>query len=641
MPKKKKSAQKSSSNKRQGLRKRHDSHDSEREDADQGAGHSVPPSATLASHSDLSEVKATSKHPNRRTEQHIPTRKAIDSLQEAVKRDSQLLPPLEAALYVLKLLARAEKPPGELKVLELHLQTIENQISKLEEDNKVDNFALSLDSTVKEPLELYASQLEIIYKIFYEDQSATAAITRKTGKTSKQIPPDIDATFQAYTKALHLYVAKTVDQTRNNLSQMRSMTLKRPVKTDPLDAQHITVSGNQHDQCLHGTREKTLDAIRHWVDEESPVNQIFCLMDVAGSGKSTISKHIAVEWRKERRLMVQHFFSRDTLTTMSTKSFCTTIADAFAHRDPTFKHTMNEFKASPGYKGLPFEDRFEGLVADPLKTVNRQAILIIDALDECDDSHGERECLLRALAKHLPSIKSLRIFVTARPEKDIKIWAAETPRVLCTNFMELEGGSEDVERYIKHRLNRWKADFQDMVYSVIARAEGLFIWARIACDLLVKTTNVRDLLESLGKKVTLEHLYTVALEESVPREEFSHQATLVVLEMILAAREPLSIAELEKISLRPDVVEAVVFSLGSILLYQGRNDPIRLLHATLREFLTDSSKSGQWFTRIEMGNHILASGCFSFLNSMADENLDDLMKDEVSKRQESSKFDDK
>ncbi|QSS61482.1 hypothetical protein I7I51_03657 [Histoplasma capsulatum] len=60
--------------------------------------------------------------------------------------------------------------------------------------------------------------------------------------------------------------------------------------------------GIQHDECLQGTRKELLQEIDHWV--ESPNGKcIFWLNDIAGTGKSTISRTVEKHLKKERSSM--------------------------------------------------------------------------------------------------------------------------------------------------------------------------------------------------------------------------------------------------------------------------------------------------------------------------------------------------
>jgi hypothetical protein len=354
---------------------------------------------------------------------------------------------------------------------------------------------------------------------------------------------------------------------------------------------------------------------------------MFCLLDVAGSGKSTVAKHMAEEWKKRNRLVARFFFSRDTTETMSTNSFCSTVAGLFAEQNKEFEQHLEKFN---NRSDLTFEERFEGMITDPLKALDGRAILTIDALDECNNEYGSRDELLETLINQCPSIPQLRVLVTGRPEADIKPWAEAAGGY--TNFSRLEGDSKDVQLYIETRLQNIPVNDRRRLYSVIRHAEGLFIWARIACDLLIKTTDVDGLLETLGQEVSLDYLYRIALEQSMPKDKASWQAILTVLQMILAAKRPLSIAELEKLTPNSKVVEPVVTVLGSFLLYDGRNEPIRLLHATFREYVTDRSKRSPLFAQIELGHHLLASRCLNLFGNYSKQRIDLQSLDEVSKR---------
>ncbi|KAG8756364.1 hypothetical protein FRC14_003106 [Serendipita sp. 396] len=534
------------------------------------------------------------------------------ALDVAVVKGTDLSKPLKATCNALQSVLQMvpeyiEKEEWRrlIKMLRFHLATVENQLVKLDEDQEIEGSALPFDPVVTESLQAYASKLKEIYIFMKNEGINVGDISGILGKGLQ----DFDEVFLKYTRALHLLVASRVEQTRNSLSQADHVFMSNATSIHSSRVEDINVYGVQHRQCLPGTRIKTLDAIRHWENDENSTNQMFCLLDFAGSGKSTVSKHMDLEWDRERKLMARFFFSRDTAETMSTKRFCSVVANKFASRDETFREVMREFENQPDYGSLSLEQQFDGLIVDPLKALNRRAILIIDALDECDNDHGHRDRLLEVISNHLSAIPHLRVFVTGRPELDIKQWAITTDGVRCTNFFELEGNNDDVGRYIKQRLRSWPSSLQARVYDIVERAEGVFIWARIACDLLCKTKDVQAMLASLSEEVTLDHLYTIALEQSIPKDKHSRRVAVMVLEMILALRRPLSIAEVAQLSPNPEAIEAVVNSLGSILLYKDRNDPIRLIHATLREYLTSATKSGPWFVQLGRGHYFLASGC--------------------------------
>jgi hypothetical protein len=150
-------------------------------------------------------------------------------------------------------------------------------------------------------------------------------------------------------------------------------------------------------------------------------------------------------------------------------------------------------------------------------------------------------------------------------------------------------------------------------------AAGHFIWARVACDLLIRTYDRDSLLESFQKEISddnrLNQLYRIAMRESTPADNASKQAVAVILQVFFAAQEPLSIEELERLSPHPKSTEKVIAALGSLLVFEDRTSPIRLLHPTFREFIVTKDLSGDYYVPVELGHRALALKCVETLHS--------------------------
>ena len=294
---------------------------------------------------------------------------------------------------------------------------------------------------------------------------------------------------------------------------------------------------------------------------------------------------------------------------MSTRKFCLAVSNTFADIDSGLIPHIEKFKKRPGWEELPLEEQYEGLVAGPLRVLNRRTILIIDALDECADYKE----LINTLRNKQFYVQSLRMLITGRPEADIVPLVTRVDGVRKESFQELEPDNNDVATYIRDRLrDRLKDRLQDEASRiqdrVIDRAQGLFIWARTACDLLHEAPNLNATLEELESTSGLDSIYRVALKKATRDNKSFRQTIIVVLQMLLAMRAPLSIVELTEISpwSKEDIVERTVALLGSLLLFQDLNDPIRLLHTTFREFLTSRERAGEYFIETRLGHYTLA-----------------------------------
>ncbi|KIM25155.1 hypothetical protein M408DRAFT_42073, partial [Serendipita vermifera MAFF 305830] len=178
--------------------------------------------------------------------------------------------------------------------------------------------------------------------------------------------------------------------------------------------------GNQHQTCTEHTRVHLLHEIRTWAGDLATDKQIFWIVDRAGTGKSTVAKQIVTEWEKAAKPVVPFFFSMAAVDTMSNARFCATVAVKLAGLADfgTFRTALAQvLRKDLTVETLSFEEQFEKLVLDPLQTSDRPLLLVIDALDECDE-RGRSELLLTLLS-NLGRLRMIKVIITSRPSPDI------------------------------------------------------------------------------------------------------------------------------------------------------------------------------------------------------------------------------
>src|SRR5271156_5420354 len=91
--------------------------------------------------------------------------------------------------------------------------------------------------------------------------------------------------------------------------------------------QQSTPKRNEKDpQCLPDTRVDLLRQIRTWINDRDDKKYIFWLSGMAGTGKSTISRTIAHEFRKLDRLGASFFFYRGEQDREQASKVITTLA---------------------------------------------------------------------------------------------------------------------------------------------------------------------------------------------------------------------------------------------------------------------------------------------------------------------------
>jgi hypothetical protein len=195
----------------------------------------------------------------------------------------------------------------------------------------------------------------------------------------------------------------------------------------------------------------------------------------------------------------------------------------------------------------------------------------------------------------------------------------------------------DIHAFISEELKEL-SEFRDThLATLAAKADGLFEWARLACGYIKDTPpGIRQMPRfnalvnrSAGKQKNLLHdMYLVILKEIMKRDQYDddeYEEALTgfrsVMGQILGTAEPLPFASLNTMrGCFPDRSKHdnmdIIKRMGSLL--SGTTNlctPIRPLHASFHDFLTDKSSSGDFFVEVSNVQRDLA---FASLRVMED-----------------------
>ena len=399
---------------------------------------------------------------------------------------------------------------------------------------------------------------------------------------------------------------------------------------------------NKEKICLPNTRIELIDKIIQWTGSGSSstdsdeLKTIFLLHGMAGTGKSTIANTISVRLSQSGRLGGSFCFSQDDKINRNAQNMFSTLARSLASLDRSFKAKLFEAVEDPALcssgisinymltytqliLGIPSE-QYEEFILKPMQSLAciGEIIIVIDALDECDD----RSSILDILAKgDFP--ENIRFIITTRPEDDIMI-LSNSPHVLVWGVNETAAASiiQDVQSYIKHYLKASKFRFSETdVVQLAGKADGLFQWAATACAYLTEGkagSNPRKRLELVLSLFNgLDGLYTAVLKANISDDPEEAAIASSILAKVLAAAEPLSMDVLRAMCFdnedEQDVVDHVISSLGSVLTVHGA-DVIRPVHTSFRDYLTDQSRSKSFFVDISKGHQDLAMASLKTMN---------------------------
>jgi hypothetical protein len=149
---------------------------------------------------------------------------------------------------------------------------------------------------------------------------------------------------------------------------------------------------------------------------------------MAGTGKSTIARTVARDCHYQERLGGSFFFSRGQGDLGHASKLFTTLAAQLANALPNLKpYICKAIAQNPDVFQRSLAKQWSNLIFQPLSDQSeaslqsRLFILVIDALDECEDENDIKLILrLFAEAKALSTVQ-LRIFITSRPEIPVRL----------------------------------------------------------------------------------------------------------------------------------------------------------------------------------------------------------------------------
>ena len=377
-------------------------------------------------------------------------------------------------------------------------------------------------------------------------------------------------------------------------------------------------------ECLANTRMDVLELIKSWIHFKP--ERVFWLYGVAGSGKSTLSTTIANLFRPQEQLGAFLFFNRDVAERSHPKYVIRTLAYQLGMFDPRIGLAIaSVIQAIPTITQSSFHDQFFELLVKPLSTFpspEGPIVLVLDALDECGSARDRRDLLavLAAESAFLPPF--VRIVITSRNEAEIrKAFTTQSHTFAHELDIASQDNFEDIKLFLRHRMqtiislneylglvSSWPDD--DVIQVLAERAAGLFVWAATACRFIEDGHDPRERLDTLlqgdgntNAESALDDLYATALQsvgnwdDKVFCQEFR-----AIIGTILVARNPITIEVIDSLLRRPSKSLHLISKLGCVLRW-SETEPVRILHLSFADYLTNQLRCGSETRYIDVGLH--------------------------------------
>ncbi|KZP18430.1 WD40 repeat-like protein [Athelia psychrophila] len=396
----------------------------------------------------------------------------------------------------------------------------------------------------------------------------------------------------------------------------------------------IPMNAVSRPQCLEGTREGILQSLSDNLTAPSAAAKVLWLHGMAGSGKSTIATTIAEHFHECSQRGAFLFFDRNSPAQSGPDGVIRTLAHQLALSDVILRNAIcDAIERDPQIATTTLTSQFNNLIMIPLHScalkITGPIVIILDAFDECGDAQS-RKTLLHLLIKHLPTLPhQFRFLITGRPEFDLNNVFCSQPGIISVSLGAAEWSSAaDVLRYIEHEIDglyeaRRVSDELPLgwpgkpkVQDIGARAANSFIWAATAIRFLDAADDVDERFQILLSQTafTLGDLYATALRSAStwdPREQSTSYCRRILGAVVVGRIALTDDMIVDILGLENAKSCRLVLRRLSCLLQWSEGLPIRTLHASFADYLTDVGSCGDqpWFVD-KAGEHVdFTTGC--------------------------------
>jgi hypothetical protein len=357
---------------------------------------------------------------------------------------------------------------------------------------------------------------------------------------------------------------------------------------------------------------------------------------MAGTGKTTIACSLAKALESRGQLGASFFCTRTSPECRDANRIVPTIAYQLARYSTPFRAALCQaLEENPDIGSRNIVTQFERLLKGPLlqakEKMPNNLVVVIDALDECDN--GSIVKLILEILLRFASGLSIKFFVASRPEPKVheKMSQNKDSRsVLHLHEIERSLVREDIKLYLREELEFMSPSETD-VEKLAELAGNLFIYAATVVRYIRPEEASVDSEERLATMLNVNSKSTEGLADidelysTVLAAVFNNKNLYIkdidrmrlVLRTAVCVREPVSIETLAVLAgtYNKQQVLAALKPLRSVLHVSEISALVSTLHASFPDYIFNQERSGRFFCDEVAHSQFLAQQCFETMKA--------------------------
>jgi hypothetical protein len=375
---------------------------------------------------------------------------------------------------------------------------------------------------------------------------------------------------------------------------------------------------------------------KQWLQDDQ--HGLLWIKGIPGSGKSVIAANLIDELaRNNPGSPVLFFFFRQIIqANHKPDALLRDWIHQILNYSPPLQKKLKSDMESRSLETVSIDEMWQNLYM-ALSGISGTVVCVADALDEIDQGNDSFLASLASLGTWRPD--KVKVLMTSRPVPTVEGPLRKSPGLQIRLHEDLV--DIDIRTYVQSTLSKSaipRSDWRTIIDAVPGKANGLFLYAKLAMDAFMELgADIKLVLSKLPADLNV--LYTGLLRDHSHRSGVADSTQRLILQAVTHARRPLRLLELaemvksnnadgQTLDLK-DAKNLIRAGCGPLLEILA-DETVSVIHHSFTEYLkgTTRSRDNSGYPILELGPSHTQLG-IACLNYLITENLEPTaMKDE-------------